>query len=506
MEPSFNHLIGEAEYEQVAAAPERYHQRLLRIFGWRFLIFLAFTQFLLKGLAITIASSVALPLFKDLLGTDASHLQLLSMIAHLPWSVKPVFGLLADGIRIGGYHNRYWLFTALMTGSLSAAALLLTLRERSVAGLVLCLMGVQFEICLYDLLTEGYYSGVMRDNPESGSDIVTLSQIAQITGSITALLFVGPLSDAGQFNVLFVILIGLCAAPLGPTVAGWLPERKHTEDRCCITLVPQNGRMVALIAFTGISAPIVTVLVNVWDPAVGAALALLLTSSIIVAAFFILPQSLARVALFQVVTTLSSPRLGSAMDYFYTAAEDCLPGGPHFSFAYYITVAGIIGSIASLLGALAYQLTLSKVRFRIVFVLTTLLSSATGASDLILVLRANIALGIPDAWAYIMGEAIMEPAIGMLNYIPMSTLLSKNVPRGMESSVFAFQAGLKNFAGLTSSLTGALIFDAAGVRTVLPCDWSSLWWLILLCHVALPALVGVPTAWLIPNKLQTEEL
>jgi len=194
------------------------------------------------------------------------------------------------------------------------------------------------------------------------------------------------------------------------------------------------------------------------------------------------------------------------MDYFYTAAEDCLPGGPHFSFAYYITVAGIIGSIASLLGALAYQLTLSKVRFRIVFVLTTLLSSATGASDLILVLRANIALGIPDAWAYIMGEAIMEPAIGMLNYIPMSTLLSKNVPRGMESSVFAFQAGLKNFAGLTSSLTGALIFDAAGVRTVLPCDWSSLWWLILLCHVALPALVGVPTAWLIPNKLQTEEL
>ena len=66
--------------------------------------------------------------------------------------------------------------------------------------------------------------------------------------------------------------------------------------------------------------------------------------------------------------------------------------------------------------------------------------------------------------------------------------------------------GLKNFAGLTSSLTGTLIFDAAGIKTLPPCNWDALWWLIVLCNVALPVLGGVPAAWLIPNKLQTEKL
>lgn len=100
----------------------------------------------------------------------------------------------------------------------------------------------------------------------------------------------------------------------------------------------------------------------------------------------------------------------------------------------------------------------------------------------------------------------------MLSYIPAAALLSKVVPAGMESSCFAFLAGINNFASMISELSGGLIFEAAGIRTTLgtanggKCNFDALWWLIILCHVSMPIVIGVPAAWLIPNVLQTESL
>jgi hypothetical protein len=100
----------------------------------------------------------------------------------------------------------------------------------------------------------------------------------------------------------------------------------------------------------------------------------------------------------------------------------------------------------------------------------------------------------------------------MLNYIPAAALLSKVVPPGMESSCFAFLAGINNFASMISELSGGLIFEAAGIKTTSSlaseggCNFDALWWLIILCHVSLPIAIGVPAAWLIPNVLQTESL
>src|SRR6185295_14772629 len=376
MDEDFDHLITERKTPSATPPPpappkEWYHQRLLRIFGWRFLVFLCVTQCVLKGLTMSVVSSLALPLFKQLLGADAATLQLALLVVELPWSVKPLFGLLADLVRIGGYHNRYWLLTSLAIGS-GCASLCLVLITSSTAGgawaFILALMGIHFEIALYDLLSEGCYSARMRDNPDSGSDVVNFVQYLQLGGGIVARILVGPLADTGRFTVIFAILIGICVAPLLPTLVGWLPEERHAGP-CVAIIPPQHGNrgMIMIIAFTGCAAPIVTLLANLWDPAVGAAAALLLVCSALVGAFFLFPPILARVALFQALTTLSAPQLGSALDYFYTADEACLAGGPHFSYAYYMSVAGVVGSAASLAGALLYQLTLSKMRFRTVF-------------------------------------------------------------------------------------------------------------------------------------------
>jgi hypothetical protein len=139
-------------------------------------------------------------------------------------------------------------------------------------------------------------------------------------------------------------------------------------------------------------------------------------------------------------------------------------------------------------------------------IITAVLSGLIGASDLFIVTRVNLQLGIPDKAAYVVGEAIMEPLLNKLNYIPISILVASVLPEGMESSCYAFLAGISNFSSMVSELSGAIIFEAAGVKTVVPCDFSTLPWLILVCHVGLPIIAGVGCAFFIPDAKQTDEL
>lgn len=114
-------------------------------------------------------------------------------------------------------------------------------------------------------------------------------------------------------------------------------------------------------------------------------------------------------------------------------------------------------------------------------------------------------MGIDDKWAYIMGEAIIEPVIATLNYIPVTTLLSKACLPGFESSIYALLAGLSNFCGGISELSGAFIYTWAGVNTS-TCNFDALGWLILLCHVLSPMIIGVLASLLIPNTPQDVSL
>lgn len=50
-----------------------------------------------------------------------------------------------------------------------------------------------------------------------------------------------------------------------------------------------------------------------------------------------------------VPTKVSIPsyvQVGGALDYWFLAEEDCLPGGPAFDYTYYSTYTRIVGSIA----------------------------------------------------------------------------------------------------------------------------------------------------------------
>lgn len=499
----------------VYLAPRSYFVRVVGVLGLQFTLFLAVSQMLLKGIAYYLSTSMMMPMFKSVFGLDASQLQLLSIVVLMPWAVKPILGLLSDLTLIGGYHKRYWLIQAFVVGSICGGFSILAYHNQSGVGVALCFMCVQFQIAMFDLLSEATYSTIMRDRKYTGGDIVTLVQGYQHIGALIATIFLGTFADHQLFYPLLVGVFITCLLPIAPVLLGWLPETKNPHGtplyNSFFQLVgraqlQRDKGMIALIAFTGIAAPVTTAVIEAGDPAMGLAMSVVMTMLVLMGAYITCPRIIFKIALLQVIINLSRPKLGASMDYFYTADEACVPGGPHFTYSFYMSVSGVIGTVASFSGVVIYQWVLSGLRFRSVLIITAILSGATGASDLFIVTRANVALGLSDHAMFVCGESIFEPVLGMLNYIPVTILLSKAVPHGSEASCYAFLAGVNNFAAMTSELSGALIFDVAGVKTTLPCNFQALWWLILLCHVSLPIVGGVGASFLVPNKYQTESL
>ncbi len=512
-----------------------YAARVHLVFGWRFLVFLSTTQLILKGSLIYVVGGVLLPLFKNVLGVNAASMQFLIMIVMVPWSIKPIIGLLSDFTVVNGLRRRPWLIQSLVVGCVGAGGAILAYGKQSAIGLALCFAGVQLQISVFDLMSESIYSARIRAHDASepdptkrtGSDIVTITFVLQTVGGVAATLFVGALADQQAYMALLCIIAALCVTPIGPTLLGWISEERdhemdpddaaeHADDTryCCWgrvrfaskSRVQRQSGMIFVIAFLGIAAPVTALVSNAGDPAVGLAVAILFIIAALVGAYAVFPRMVAHMALYSVLRTVSGPSIGTALDYWYLATDDCVPNGPAFSYTFYMMTAGLIGSAATLIAAFVYQKTMSKMSYRYVLLGTTVASSLIGSSDLFLVTRANIALGIPDRWAYVTGEAIMESLLGMLNAIPMSTLLAKVIPKGIEASSYAFLAGISNFASMIRELSGAILFDAAGVRTTVPCNFNSLPWLVLSCHVLSPLVVGICVSWLIPNVRQDADL
>lgn len=481
---------------------------LNRILTWRFIVFLLFSQMLSKGMLYTFASGYTLPLFKNVLHVGALDLQIYNMIIMLPWTIKPLLGICSDYILLFGYRKRWWLMIGAATGT-ACSSVLLGLRPSNAVLIVCFLTGVHLEIALYDLLSEAKYSEIRNDNAkDAGSSISTLVIFMQALGSLIAISCVGVLADQSQYTIMYIITAALCAAVMPVTILGWLPE-PHPEPpvkavRLAISRSALRAELpiILVVVFCGCAGIVSNIVVNL-SPTAGLIVATLLLVASVAGTWAAFPRAVTQVALYQVITTLSRPSLGSAMDYFYTADAVCVPNGPHFSYTYYVTVAGFIGTILGLVGIFIYEVCLGKLRFRVVLLIITLLVVVGALSDLFIVTRTNIAWGISDQTAYILGEAVLEPLLDMLAWIPTNALISMAAPKGKESSSFALMAGLSNYAKMVAGLSGAVIFNYAGV---VGCNFDALPALIIMCYIVLPLLGGIPSIFLIPNVYQNETL
>ncbi|KAL9180748.1 hypothetical protein ACHAXT_011201 [Thalassiosira profunda] len=511
-----------------------YFEELSGFFGWKFLSWLAIVQCFVSGGAFSLVMALGLPLYKEL-GIGASRQQLYMSLIMSPWAMKPFIGVASDLFPIMGYNKRYFAVYSILIGLLGCAVLLGLYHSGAVTGAVeegsdavqrladfsvLCFTAVSYEAATLDILGEGKYSELMRLYPESGSSIISFKFGWSLLGSMVTQAYVGPLADGGYFHVLFWLALGLSLAPFYPTLVGWIPEKKRTAEEpgmknvcckeCCLYdkgSFEEKKAPFVVITLCGLSAPLLAALTTYADLAIGLSVAAVLIVAFTVATYFIFPRTFFWVFLAIVLFQMSWISIGSALGYYYTASEECVPGGPNFDYTYYITVTGIVGSVVNFFAVVLYQNFFSDWRFRPVLILTMVIGSLACMVDLIIIMRWNVAIGIPDKVFFLLGNAVFENMVYIIQSIPMSAIYAKISPPGMESAVFAYTVGIANFCNMVSQLLGSGVIQWSGMVTVGDqCNFEALPYLIVIFQVLVPMLVGVPACFLIPNVLQTENL
>jgi len=321
-----------------------YFKRIVLVYGHKFFWFLVISQFMIKGMLFRLVTASMLPIFKES-NLSATTLQLFTTIAMSPWSVKPLVGVMSDVVPLYGYHKRTWILQSIAIGMIGGGLSVFGHRVGPLM-LILCFVAINYEISVCDLLSEGKYAQIMKNNPRSGSDIITFVNGLQMAGTIVSMCFVGPLSDYKYFEAILLIGMTLTVAPLVPTILGWLPEVRRQVGELGLKKYnawlwidwkkwEENSQMIVIIAVAGLGGPLIaaiTAFVPVVGRYIGMGLAVVLLTGCLMGAYRVFPRLIANVALYQVLVSVSRPSMASAMDYFFTADTECLMDGPHFTY------------------------------------------------------------------------------------------------------------------------------------------------------------------------------
>lgn len=492
------------------------------------MVYMFFAYFCVKGFLYQVVQVGLLPFFQDALGTSGSTYQVANVITFLPWAMKSLFAAISDTFPILGYHKRYYAVIASGLGSLAFALVAFLPVNQSWASAALPFAFLFFlamcEPVVIDLLCEGTYARIMRDNPKSASDIITYVWILQGVAGIVAGCLVGPLADNVNSQVVFIICLPFALSVVIPALLGWMTEPKvDTSVNCCGTIrmdkVKKNPKLFILAVAMAVSALVTSMTSAFLDSIPNTIITIVIGAVDVVLAFYCLPLGMAKANTYLFMQMVLYVQIPGALQYFYTGSEVCMPGdqGPHFSFTYFITFVGIMQAVFQFLGTLVFQAVMRNWNFRHVLWSTILIYVVSSIFDIIMIMRWNLKAGISDDVMYLIGDAMINQVCYMMMFLPSSVLISKLCPDGVEATVYALLAGFSNYGQSVSMVIGDLLVNGFGLKTdcaakiAADCDCNLgtdndiLAIVVAIGHFAMPLLCIPLTFILIPNLKMTDD-
>lgn len=446
----------------------------------------------------------------------ATRMQILETVAMSPWQLKPIVGMLSDGLYIGGYNKMPYMIVTALTGMLSAVALV-SFFPVSELHFTLFVFFIVLPISTSDLLLEARYVEKTRDNSDARH---TLKTFIHFCSGICQLLSIGVVGLLIMYKVplewlyLSPVLPFLLVAVL--TYANWIGESMYNNARpltnvlcnCCwfkdyrftsidrknasplermepsesskfnyITRttpviaidtekIKENWKVVLLAVIIG-STSILTSMMGILELSTTSLFfASLFCEFLMIACFYaLLERRVAKILTFMVIQNMFSISLRAATFFFYTDPVEAYPEGPHFTRQFYVSVMGGLGILVSLVGVFIYGAFMHNAKYRLIFAITTILFMIACIPDILLFQRWNIAVGIPDT-TFVLGSEVAKVIIGELNAMPFGVLmlgLCKLSP-GMEASLYAIMAGASNLGGAFSSYKGAAVLEWLDIR------------------------------------------
>ncbi|MEM8504729.1 MAG: folate/biopterin family MFS transporter [Cyanobacteria bacterium P01_D01_bin.1] len=386
---------------------------------------------------------------KDDIALTPAEVAALMGIAALPWTIKPVFGFLSDGLPIFRYRRRPYLILSGVMGAITWLSMA-TIVHTALAATITILL-TSLSVAISDVIVDSLV--VERAREESQGNVGALQSLAwgasAVGGIITAYLG-GLLLEHTSTRVVF----GITATfPLVVCGVAWLIAEDPVTSNSNLKVVIDQVKLLK----QAVSQKVI------WMPAL----------------FLFLWQA--------------TPTADSAF-FFFSTNE--LGFAPEF-----LGRVRLVTSLASLIGIWIFQRFLKEVSFRKIFGWSIVVSSALGMTTLLLVTHANRSLGIDDHW-FSLGDSLVLSVAGQIAFMPVLVLSARLCPPGVEATLFALLMSVVNLAGLLSHELGALLTHQLGVSET---DFENLWLLVLLTN--LTTLLPLPLLGMLPSAsaVQTVE-
>ena len=384
---------------------------------------------------------------KDDLGLSPAEVAALTGVASLPWTIKPLFGFLSDGLPIIGYRRRPYLILSGLMGTAAWLVLATLVHTAWLATAVILLSSLS--VAIADVIVDSLV--VERARQESQSEAGTLQSLswgASALGGLLTAYLGGLLLEHTSTRVVFMVT---ATFPLLVSVVAWLISEDPVQEKANFqTVWNQVQQLKAAFSQRAI-----------WMPAL----------------FLFLWQS--------------TPSADSAF-FFFTTND--LGFEPEF-----LGRVRLVTSLAALVGIAIFQRFLKAVPFRTIFAWSTVLASLGGMTTLLLVTHANRNLGINDQW-FSLGDSAILTVMGQIAFMPVLVLSARLCPAGVEATLFALLMSIVNLAGLVSHELGALLTHWLHVTDT---DFENLWLLVTITN--LTTLLPLPLLFLLPSTSASSE-
>ncbi len=370
---------------------------------------------------------------KDELGLTPAQVAVFVGIGVLPWTIKPLFGFISDGLPIFGYRRRPYLILSGILGAISWVSLATIVHTPSTAALAIGLTSLS--VAVSDVIVDSLV--VERARGESQAKAGSLQSLCWGTvafgGLITAYLS-GILLEHFTTRTVFWLT---ALFPLIISAVAWLipesPVDKTAESssKHFQTVKYQMGQLRKAVTQKSIWLP--TAFLFVW---------------------------------------LATPTAESAF-FFFTTNE--LHFEPEF-----LGRVRLVTSFASLIGVWIFQRFLKSVSFRVIFGWSAVISAVLGMTMLVLVTHTNRTLGIDDHW-FSIGDSLILTVMGEVAYMPVLVLAARLCPPGVEATLFALIMSVRNLGGFISYELGAVLMHWLGITET---NFNAMWLLVIITNLS----------------------
>ncbi|XP_057767758.1 probable folate-biopterin transporter 3 isoform X2 [Salvia miltiorrhiza] len=429
-------------------SPFSWLKRLSDELHWSFVLGVVIVYGINQGVGLGLSKVGTQYYMKDEQKLQPSEAQVYHAMIMMPWIVKPLWGLLTDIVPIWGRRRRPYFVFAGTVGVISM--IILSLKKDMYLGLALLLL-----ICgsagaaVGDVTIDACVTENSIAHPSLAGEMQSLcglcSSVGQLIGFISSGFLVHRIGSKGALGVLsipaaLVIVVGIIIQE---------PVIRNVSYKRVSQKFLDAGRAM----WMALRSPVV------WKP-----------------------------CLYMYLSLAVSLHIHEGMFYWYTDA----PSGPSFSQEAVGSISAV-GAIGSLLGVLLYQNAFRNQPFRRVLLLAQLLYGASGMLDLILVLRINLILGVPD-YVVVVFDAAVSHMIGRLKWMPLLVLSSKLCPAGIEGTFFALLMSIDHVGTFSAAWGGGLLLHALNVTRT---TFDNLWLAILIR--SLFRLLPIGILFLIPS-------